>query len=464
MSRAPIQSDVAVIGLGVMGRNLALNLIDKGLNVAGWDADAAWVERNDGLSATPGFRYAKHIEALVEGLKTPRKVLLLVPAGDSVEKALAALASKLQPSDIVIDCGNSHYQDSISRGSRESLQGMHFAGLGVSGGSVGARYGPSMMFGGDHYSWGHVRPILEKIAAQGIDGPCLKRFGDFGAGHFVKMVHNGIEYAEMQLIAEAHDIMSRGMGLSHSEQADFFKRANQGPLQGFLIDLARKVLEPTTTSLDLIIDSAEQKGTGAWSVMAALELGVSIPCIAAAVDARLMSSFWGERQRRASIFGTASADASVSSFTLADLEKAIWFSKICAYMQGFDMLIKASEVYDWSISVRDVCAVWSAGCIIRGAILSICFDGITDAENLDLLSIAKIRQALMDHQDAMRATVRCAVDQAIPTPGLHAAISWFDAFASARMPQAITQAQRDAFGAHGVSLFENPDQKTHGEW
>ena len=464
MSESFGQSDIAIVGLGVMGRNLALNLLDQGLQVAGWDADEAWADSNASLSANANFRYASHIKGLVQGLKSPRKVLLLVPAGDAVEKALQDLARELQPDDIVVDCGNSHYQDSIARGSGESMQNLHFVGLGVSGGSAGARNGPSMMFGGDEYAWEHLSPILQQIAAQGIDGPCVKRFGGAGAGHFVKMVHNGIEYAEMQLIAEAHDIMSRGIGLSHAEQSDFFQRANKGPLQGFLIDLAAKVLEPATTSLDLIIDSAEQKGTGAWSVMAALELGVSVPCIAAAVDARLMSSFWRERQRRASIFNVANANSADLSLVLEDLEKAIWFSKICAYMQGFDMLIKADEVFGWSVSIRDVCSVWSEGCIIRGAILSTIFDALVGGEGVDVLDVAKIRQALIDNQQAMRATVRFAVEQAIPISALHGAISWFDAFASARMPQAITQAQRDAFGSHGIKLFENPHQKVHGEW
>ena len=464
MSEPLGQSDIAIVGLGVMGRNLALNLLDQGLQVAGWDSDEAWANGNARLSANANFHYASRIKTLVQRLKSPRKVLLLVPAGDAVDKALQAVARELAPGDIVADCGNSYYQDSIARTSRESMQSMHFVGLGVSGGPAGARNGPSMMFGGDEYAWEHLSPILRQIAAKGIDGPCIKRFGGAGAGHFVKMVHNGIEYAEMQLIAEAHDIMSRGLGLSHAEQSDFFRRANKGPLLGFLIDLAAKVLESGTISLDLIIDSAEQKGTGAWSVIAALELGISIPCIAAAVDSRLMSSFWRERQRRASIFGFANANSADFSLTLEELEEALWFSKICAYTQAFEMLVKANELFGWSITIRDVCAVWSEGCIIRGAILTTIFDALVDGKGMDVLNVVKIRQALIDNQQAMRATVRSAVEQAIPIPALHGAISWFDAFASARMPQAITQAQRDAFGSHGVKLFEDPHQKVHVEW
>lgn len=447
-----------------MGRNLASNLLDKGFKVSGWDADNQWVKDNSDFCEQSGLKHVENLNALLDSVKSPKKILLLIPAGNSVDQIIAELSVILSPGDVLVDCGNSNYKDSMARGSRLLERDVNFVGLGLSGGALGALHGPSLMFGGNDFAWGQLLPILERVAAKGRYGPCIKKFGSFGAGHFVKMVHNGIEYAEMQIIAEAHDLMSRGLGLSHRDQSDFFKDANEGRLGGFLTELAANVLSSETTSLDQIIDSAEQKGTGAWAVNTALDLGVSTPSIDAAVGARLLSSFWQERQRRSEIFRPSILGSSSKPLQLADLEKAIWFAKVCTYAQGFDLLKAGNETHGWDISIEGVCSVWTEGCIIRGKILNTVVEGLSRDPGCQVLEIPSLKEALMEEQRSIRSIVRTGVSLGIPTSGLFAALSWFDSFSSSRLPHAITQAQRDAFGAHGIRLFGNPKKMTHGDW
>ena len=456
--------DIAVLGLGVMGGNLALNLISKGFNVVGWDSSSTWHEAKPELLHNANFQAPEKLEDVVDLLNVPRKILLFVPAGDPVSETVARLSEILHPNDILVDCGNSHYLDSIDRERAAWLDQVHFVGLGVSGGASGALNGPSMMYGGSEQAWKELSPILMKIATEGESGPCVHRFGGAGAGHFVKMVHNGIEYADMQIIAEAHDLMSRGLNMSQADQSEFFRKATKGSLSSFLIELAGRVLDSETTDLDNIIDAAEQKGTGSWSVKAALELGVSTPCIDAAVGARLVSSFWAERQQLASVLSISANESPPLSFELYQLEQAIWFAKICAYIQGFDLIKQGSQVYGWNIQIADLVRVWSHGCIIRGSILNLLFSHSDGSPGEKAIDISEVRNSLLESVPAARVIAQLAMKASIPIPAITGALTWFDSISSARLPHAITQAQRDAFGGHGIRLFADPDIKTHGEW
>ena len=441
-----------------MGRNLALNLIDHGTHVTGWDRDPALVERfigeaSDGVAAS-GF------EDLVDRLEAPRVVMLMVPAGQAVDDVLAELAPRLGPGDVVIDGGNTYFEDTRRRASFLAERSIEFVGMGVSGGEAGARHGPSMMVGASERAWTEIEDIFLPIAAIGSDR-CVARLGTDGAGHFVKMVHNGIEYADMQFIAEVYDVL-RTQGLAAPAIADVFEGFNAGPLESYLVELTAQVLrceDPITGGflVDVILDAAEQKGTGRWTVQTAIALGVPVPSISAAVDARSLSSDVARRKRLAAGFPGKRDRPDVDVETLA---QALLAAKIAAYVQGQQLIVAGNEAFGWSIEPATVVSIWTGGCIIRAALLHD-LSGVTED---DWLAAEALRQPLQTGMSALSEIVARAHRARVPVPALGASLSWFDASRSTQLPQNLTQAQRDAFGAHTFRRIDAPDEPVHHEW
>ncbi|HEX8152133.1 MAG TPA: NADP-dependent phosphogluconate dehydrogenase, partial [Thermoanaerobaculia bacterium] len=366
-----------MIGLGVMGENLALNIEEHGFPVAVWNLEGEWVDRF--LANHPGKQLAgtKTFEELVAALEKPRRIMMMIKAGAPVDMTLEKLAPHLQAGDIVIDGGNSWFKDTQERTKRMEALGLHFVGSGVSGGEEGARFGPSLMPGGSRESWEALRPVFEAIAARSDSGPCVTYVGPDGAGHFVKMVHNGIEYGDMQLIAEAYEMLRRGLGLGAAELADIFDEWNRGTLESFLIEITAKIFrvpdpEGGGALVDKVLDKAGQKGTGKWTAQVALDLGVSIPTIAAAIDARVLSSMKDERVLASSVLGGAPpspAAAPDRAQFIADVHDALYAAKICSYAQGMALIQAGSNEWKWSIDMREMARIWKAGCIIRAKFL-----------------------------------------------------------------------------------------------
>ena len=459
-----------VIGLGTMGRNLAMNVESRGFQVAVWNRETDWTSAF--IAEHPGQRFigAETLEAFVGALTRPRRILMMIPAGAPVDEMIGRLTPLLERGDILIDGGNSWFEDTRRRERATRTSGIQFVGCGVSGGEEGAREGPSLMPGGPAEAWDALQEILEAIAAKTEDGPCVTHVGPDGAGHFVKMVHNGIEYADMQLIAESWDFMRR-LGMSTPETAEVFNQWNEGPLASFLIELTAqvcRVIDQETGSplVDVILDKAGQKGTGRWTAKIALDLGVAHPTIAAAIDARVLSSMKEERVR-----ASQSIDANPATVYfedkvegITDLGSALYASRICAYAQGMALIRAASDQYKWGIDLAEIARIWKGGCIIRAKLLDpvrAAFTTSPDLKNL-LLDRAMI-DALAGAEDGWRATVQMGVAAGIPLPAHASALSYFDSYRSARLPQNLTQAQRDAFGAHTYERLDRPGA-VHSDW
>jgi len=394
-------------------------------------------------------------------------------AGDPVDQMLKKLAPLLSPGDIVIDGGNSWFKDTQRRESEMRNVNLNFFGMGVSGGEEGARHGPSLMPGGSREGYQHLQPILESIAAKSDSGPCVTHVGPDGAGHFVKMVHNGIEYGDMQLIAEAYDLLRKALGLTASEIAEVFAGWNQGVMESYLVEITSQVLravDPKTNKplVDQILDKAGQKGTGKWTAQVALDLAIPIPTIAAAIDARILSSMKAERVQAANVLGGGSTQrysGDKNEFIKA-VHGALYAAKICSYAQGMSLIRAGSHEYNWGINLRDMARIWKAGCIIRAKLLDSimkAFGGNPELPNL--LLDDQFKSAVLGEQANWRKVIATAVALGIPVPAMSASLAYFDSYRSPELPQNLTQAQRDFFGAHTYQRKDDPQGKpVHTDW
>ncbi|MDQ2588175.1 NADP-dependent phosphogluconate dehydrogenase [Saccharothrix yanglingensis] len=454
-SEAPAR--IAVTGLAVMGSNLARNLARRGFRVAVHNRSSA---RTEALISEHGhegdFVPAETLEELVASLRTPRQIIIMVKAGAPTDAVIDELAPLLEPGDMVIDGGNAHYADTRRREAALKETGLHFVGAGISGGEEGALNGPSIMPGGSEESYRHLGPVLESIAAQ-VDGvPCCVHVGPDGAGHFVKMVHNGIEYADMQLIAEAYDLLRRVGGLAPAEIAEVFRGWNTGDLESYLVEITAEVLGHVDAGsgaalVDVIADEAEQKGTGRWTVQEALELGVPVTGIAEAVFARSLSGRVGQREAVRRAFGAgepAVSDQDVEQL-VDDVRQALYASKVVAYAQGFDQMRAAGAEYGWDLDLGAMATIWRGGCIIRARFL----DRIREAYDKEpglasLLVDDYFRDAVANAEAAWRRVVVKAVSAGVPAPGFVSALAYYDGLRSERLPASLVQGLRDFFGAH----------------
>ena len=448
--------DIGLIGLAVMGQNLALNMEDHGFCVAVYNRTAARTrefmeKRAKGRRIVATYNVAD----LVAALKRPRIVMLMVKAGPPVDAVIEQLLPYVEPGDIIIDGGNSFFKDTERRAQYLAERGIHFLGVGISGGEEGARHGPSIMPGGPREAYEVVRPIFEAIAAK-VDGePCVTYLGPRGAGHFVKMVHNGIEYGDMQLIAETYDIMHRGLGLDAPALHQVFARWNQGVLSSYLIeitaDIFTKVDEVTGKPLvDVILDVAEQKGTGLWTTEQGLELKVPIPTINAAVEARIISMYKEERVQASKVLeGPEIRQVDDTEEIIQQLEQALYMAKITSYAQGFALLRKASDVYEYGYDYGEIARIWRGGCIIRARFLDDIRRAFARRPDLPNLMLDPFfRDAVNQRHPNLRFAVRLAAGWGIPVPAMGASLAYYDAYRSARLPANLIQAQRDYFGAH----------------
>ena len=467
-----LKANFGMIGLAVMGKNLSLNILDHGYSVVGYNLEPEMTVEAVALS---GGRLiaTQSIADLVDKIERPRKIMMMIKAGKPVDIVLSQLKPLLEPADIVIDGGNSWFEDTRRREKDYAESGLRFFGVGVSGGEEGARFGPSLMPGGDREAYQHVRPIFEAIAAQTDSGACVTHVGPDGAGHFVKMVHNGIEYADMQFIAEAYDILSRIGGLKPDEISEVFSEWNRGPLESFLVEITAKILSVVDTEndrflIDNVLDKAGQKGTGRWTAQVALTLGVPIPGIAAAIDARVLSSMKAERELASELLsgpvpGSQKSDADV---LISQVHDALYASKIAAYAQGMSLIAAGSKEYGWSINLREMARIWKGGCIIRARFLDTIMKAYEKDESLTNLLLDDIIKANVEQQQTAWRNVIClAQQQGVPVPGMSSTLAYFDSYRTARLPQNMTQAQRDAFGAHTYQTVDDPEGPfMHSEW
>ena len=450
MPRMPTSPTFGIIGLGTMGENLALNLMDHGTPVAVWNLETDWTDRF--VAAHPDAVGAKALAELVHALPRPRRMLMMIKAGAPVDATMEKLAPLCQPGDIVIDGGNSWFKDTLRREAAWRQKGLHFVGMGVSGGSEGARRGPSLMPGGSREAWDALRPALESIAAQSKHGPCVAYVGPDGAGHFVKMVHNGIEYGDMQLIAEVYDVLRRGLGYDAARIAETFDRWNQGALDSFLLELSARVLrvrdgKTGAPLVDKVLDVAGQKGTGKWSAQIALDLGVPIPTINAAIDARLISTLKAERVAAAAQLG--GPPVRVEPAIVEAIPRALYAAKLASYAQGMALIAAGSREYKWGVDLREMARIWTGGCIIRARLLEDVMRAFERRRELPNLMLDEdVRRALGDGQGPLRALVGAAQAGGLPVPALSSSLAYYDGYRTAELPQNLTQAQRDAFGAH----------------
>ena len=448
--------DIGLIGLAVMGQNLVLNMERNGFGVAVFNRTAPTTEAFiTGAAAGKNITAAYTIEDLFASLKKRRIIMIMVKAGAPVDAVIAQLKPHLKPGDLVIDGGNTHFPDTERRSKEMEALGILYMGVGVSGGEEGALKGPSIMPGGPKAAYALVEPLFKAIAARVNDEPCVSWIGPRGAGHFVKMVHNAIEYGDMQLIAEAYDLLHRGLGLSGTELHKVFAQWNKGPLCSYLIEITADIFacpDPETNNplVDMVLDQAEQKGTGRWTIQTALELGVPIPTIAAAVDARVLSSYKNERTEAAKAFPIPQTPyAGDRDAFIRAVGDALYVAKICSYAQGMALMRKAGEAYDYPLDYGEIARIWRGGCIIRARFL----DDVRAAfqENPDLTNLLLapfFREAVLSRHAALRQIVKTSAEAGIPTPGMSASLAYFDSYRSGRLPANLTQAQRDYFGAH----------------
>ncbi len=465
-------ANFGVVGLAVMGRNLSLNLADHGLRVAVYNREP---EMTDALlegNPDKGFVASKNYPDFVASIEQPRRILLMVMAGAPVDDVLSHLKPLLAPGDVVIDGGNTLWTETERREKTMAEAGIHFVGMGVSGGEEGARNGPSLMPGGKDEAWASLKPVLEKIAAKSKYGACVTHVGPGGAGHFVKMVHNGIEYGDMQLLAEAYDLLGRGGKMDAPALAEVFAKYNEGPMESFLVELTAtllRVIDPETKRplVDLVEDKAGQKGTGRWTAQIALELGVAIPTIAAAIDARVLSAGKALRVRgQAELTAKVLSPAIDPKALIADVESALLFAKVSSYAQGLYLIAAQAKAQGWKINLKEIARIWTGGCIIRAALLGTIMDAYEQEPELEHLFFAKnVAPILAQRQEATRRVVALSAQLGIPTPALSASLSYFDALRTERLPQNLTQAQRDAFGAHTYTRRDDPKRgAVHTDW
>ncbi|GGN23260.1 NADP-dependent phosphogluconate dehydrogenase [Streptomyces fuscichromogenes] len=448
-------ANIGVIGLAVMGSNLARNLASREGNVvAVHNRTHARTEELVAAHPEAGFIAAKTIDDFVAALARPRTAIIMVQAGAGTDAVIDQLAERFEPGDIIVDGGNAHFRDTIAREQRIALTGIHFVGVGISGGEEGALRGPSIMPGGSAESYRTLGPILSSIAAVAEGEPCVTHVGTDGAGHFVKMIHNGIEYADMQLIGEAYDLLRTVGGLEPDDIADVFAQWNRGPLESYLIEITAEILRHTDPAtgrpfVDVVLDQAGSKGTGVWTVQTALDLGVPVGGIAEAVFARSVSA---KPEQRAAIRRIRSSRPEVQQADASFVEavaKALFASKLVAYAQGFDAVVAGAEKYGWNIHQDEIARIWRGGCIIRARFLS----HVTEAyaQNPDITTLLEapyFAQAVAEGEDSWRRVVATAAHSGVPVPGFGSALSYYDSLGADRLPAALVQAQRDFFGAH----------------
>jgi 6-phosphogluconate dehydrogenase len=468
-----VDRKIGVIGLGVMGANLALNIERNGFSVAVYNRSFERTEALvNGPAAARDVLGAQSVEELVCSLERPRRVLLMVKAGLAVDAVLAQLTPLLEEGDVIVDGGNSHFSDTDRRIKEVARRGLHFLGMGVSGGEEGALHGPSLMPGGEHAAYELLEPLLTEVAARTESGPCVTWVGQGSAGHFVKMVHNGIEYGDMQLIAEVYDLLRHGVGLEPRELREVFEDWNRSELRSYLIEITAKIVnhpddlaggeEPL---IEKILDRAGQKGTGKWTTAAALDLGVPVPTITAAVDARLVSALKEERVRASRLYQPPMIGfAEQRRETVQRARAALYAAKICSYAQGFALLSTASRVLDYQIEPESVARIWKAGCIIRADFLDEIRRAFEDNESLPNLLLDEVfREQVAQRVAAWRSVVSLGMELGRPMPALSASLAYFDAYRSERLPANLIQAQRDFFGAH---TYERVDREGtfHTDW
>ncbi|MBV9795844.1 MAG: NADP-dependent phosphogluconate dehydrogenase [Actinobacteria bacterium] len=466
------QADIGVTGLAVMGRNLARNLARHGHTVALHNRSP---ERTRSLVKDHGdegtFLPSESLEDFVASLERPRAIIVMVQAGPATDAVIDELTPLLDEGDIVVDCGNAHFMDTRRREHALREQGLNFVGCGVSGGEEGALNGPSIMPGGSKEAYEKLGPILESIAAQ-VDGtPCCVHVGPDGAGHFVKMVHNGIEYADMQLIAEAYDLLRAGLGASPAEIGDIFRTWNEGDLDSYLIQITADVLSQTDAEtgqpfIDIVLDQAEQKGTGRWTVQSALDLGIPITGIAEATFARSLSGHADQRAAAREAFGTDRnpLDLKDRDAFIEDVRRALYASKVVAYAQGFDQIAAGSDEYDWDIDRGAMATIWRGGCIIRARFLDRIRAAYDDDQALTSLLVAPyFADAVRSGVDSWRRVVAQAATAGIPSPAFSSSLAYYDGLRAGRLPAALIQGLRDYFGAHTYRRVDK-DGTFHTEW
>ncbi|MGW0178000.1 NADP-dependent phosphogluconate dehydrogenase [Nocardia sp. NPDC003345] len=471
MASSTARAQIGVTGLAVMGSNIARNFAKHGYTVALHNRSVA---KTDALLAAHGgdgdFVRTETVAEFVAALEKPRRVLIMVKAGDATDAVIEELAGAMEPGDIIIDGGNALYTDTIRREASLRARGLNFVGAGISGGEEGALNGPSIMPGGPAESYESLGPLLESIAAQ-VDGtPCCTHIGPDGSGHFVKMVHNGIEYADMQLIGEAYHLFRAALDLDPKQIADIFTQWNSGDLESYLVEITAEVLNQVDAKtgkplVDVIVDAAEQKGTGRWTVKSALDLGVPVTGIAEAVFARALS---GSRGQRAAAEGLASGTLAAKPTDIAqfteDIRQALYASKVVAYAQGFDQIAAGSAEYGWNLTPGDLATIWRGGCIIRARFLNRIKEAYeTDPALPSLILAPYFRDAIETAIDSWRRVVATATLLGIPVPAFASSLSYYDALRADRLPAALTQAQRDFFGAHTYERVD-AEGKYHTLW
>jgi 6-phosphogluconate dehydrogenase len=448
-----VSAQVGVIGLAVMGSNLARNFVRHGHTVALYNRTTARTDDLVALHASEGtFLAAPDLEQFVESLARPRRVIIMVKAGAATDATIEALVPLLETGDIVVDGGNAHYEDTRRRERALREKGLHFVGAGISGGEEGALLGPSIMPGGSRESYAALGPLLEDISAKVNGEPCCAYMGTDGAGHFVKMVHNGIEYADMQFIAEAYDLL-RTAGMEPARIAEVFREWNTGDLDSFLIEITSEVLDQVDADtgrplVDVVVDAAEQKGTGGWTVQSALALGTPVNAIAEAVFARSASGHTELRSAARGLAGPAGLPETDLDALVSDVRSALWASKVVAYAQGLDQIATASTAYGWDVDIASVAKIWRAGCIIRARLLERIRQVYASRDLATLLVDPEVAADLAGAQEGWRRVVALAASSGVPVPGFAAALSYYDTIRRDRLPAALVQGLRDYFGAH----------------
>ncbi|MDQ1803961.1 NADP-dependent phosphogluconate dehydrogenase [Chryseobacterium sp. CKR4-1] len=460
-----------MVGLGVMGRNLLYNIADNGFSIAGFDLDEAKVKELEAEATSEmKIKGIGSLEDFVSALESPRKIILMVPAGKPVDAVLESLTPLLSQGDIVIDAGNSYFEDTNRRIADLASKNLHFMGMGVSGGEKGARFGPSIMPGGDLEAFRLLQPMLEAISAKVDNEACTAYMGKGSAGNYVKMVHNGIEYAIMQLISEAYDLLKRGAKLNNDELYQVFKEWNSGEMNSFLIEITRDIFQQKDSLtdgylLDQILDKAGAKGTGKWTSEQAMEIGVSIPTIDIAVTSRILSAYKEERVRASKLYsGREITNPEDTKAFIKEVGDALYLATLISYAQGLALLVKASEEYGFEIPLKDVVKIWRGGCIIRSVLLEKFYLAYTQDPHLsNILLDQDISVIVKEKISSLRKTAAYAASNGIPSLGLQTALGYFDAYTTASLPVNLIQAQRDYFGAH---TYQRTDREGvfHTSW
>ena len=467
------EADIGLIGLAVMGENLVLNMANNGYTVAVYNRTTSRVDDFvNGRASNVSVIGTYSPEELCKALKRPRRVMMMVKAGAAVDKVIESLLPHLEPGDIVIDGGNSEFPDSTRRTEELAEKGIQFIGTGVSGGEEGALKGPSIMPGGNPDAWPHVKPIFQAIAAKTDQGePCCEWVGRSGAGHFVKMVHNGIEYGDMQMICETYQVMKDALGMTNHQMRDVFAKWNQGVLDSYLIEITRDILgyvdEDGNATVDYILDKAGQKGTGKWTAISALDIGQPLTLIGEAVFARCLSALKDERVAASSVLqGPSTQFEGDSQQLIDDLEQALYASKIVSYAQGYQLMRAISDEKNWELNYGAIALMWRGGCIIRSAFLGNIRDAFEKDPGLtNLLMDSFFEQAVETAQDSWRRVVATAVTLGIPMPAISSALAYYDGYRTERLPANLLQAQRDYFGAHTYERTDKPrGEFFHTNW